>query len=311
MSRGLQDLGTPAGGAGGADAQATTEQGLGAQQIMLHPNARCYLAGDPHLVATDRNGAAGYAAVDRERGGTDTTFTPTGRWGAWVINPVNPPPAIIIARRPWDNRYVFPINRQYNTTAKGVIHFTGNVGMSGTLNGQVTFYAKGSIVLLDDVRYTWDPARGNCVTGDMLGLISDKDIVIADNAINSPHDVGGGNWRALDDTKDYYIHGVMMALGTSFRVQDYTTGPTNVNDCDVTNNGRGCIYLSGGLIQNSRGAVGLSDGHGFSKRYSYDHCAVANPPPYFPTTGRFQENRYIELDPAGFNHTAYFQSITQ
>jgi len=37
---------------------------------------------------------------------------------------------------------------------------------------------------------------------------------------------------------------------------------------------------------------------------------VVNPPPYFPTTGRFQDNRYIELDPAGFNHTAYFRSLT-
>ena len=70
------------------------------------------------------------------------------------------------------------------------------------------------------------------------------------------------------------------------------------------------IYLSGGLIQQSRGAVGTSSGSGFAKRYSYDHCAVVNPPPYFPTTGRFQDNRYLELDPAGFNHTQYFKSIT-
>ena len=33
------------------------------------------------------------------------------------------------------------------------------------------------------------------------------------------------------------------------------------------------------------------------KRYSYDRCAVINPPPYFPTTGRFPDNRYSELDP--------------
>jgi len=101
-----------------------------------------------------------------------------------------------------------------------------------------------------------------------------------------------------------------MALGTSFRVENYNSGPTNVNDCDISSNGRGCIYLSGGLIQQSRGAVGTSSGSGFAKRYSYDHCAVVNPPPYFPTTGRFQDNRYLELDPAGFNHTQYFKSIT-
>jgi hypothetical protein len=36
---------------------------------------------------------------------------------------------------------------------------------------------------------------------------------------------------------------------------------------------------------------------------------VVNPPPYFPTTGRFLENRYLELDPAGFSDTTYFKSI--
>jgi hypothetical protein len=28
---------------------------------------------------------------------------------------------------------------------------------------------------------------------------------------------------------------------------------------------------------------------------------VVNPPPYFPTTGRFQDNRYYELDPVRVN----------
>jgi hypothetical protein len=101
-----------------------------------------------------------------------------------------------------------------------------------------------------------------------------------------------------------------MALGNSFRTQNYNGGPTAVNNCETTTNGRGCIYLSGGLIQQNRGPVGLSSGAGFAKRYSYDKCAVVNPPPYFPTTGRFQDNRYLELDPAGFNATNYFRSIT-
>jgi hypothetical protein len=104
-------------------------------------------------------------------------------------------------------------------------------------------------------------------------LISDKDIVIADNALNTPQDIGLSRESNFDETKDVDIHGVMMALGTSFRVENYGSGPNNANDCDVTNNGRGCIYLDGGLIQKSRGAVGTSSGTGFAKRYSYDHCA--------------------------------------
>jgi len=75
-------------------------------------------------------------------------------------------------------------------------------------------------------------------------------------------------------------------------------------------NGRGCLYLTGGIIQQQRGAVGLSDGTGFTKRYSYDKCALYNPPPYFPTTGRYTDNRYYEVDPSGFNITALYHSLT-
>jgi hypothetical protein len=296
---------------------ANAEQANTLPGILDNPGARCYLAGDPHLVAIDRatnitdpRTNAGYLPADINKGGTDTTFTPVGQFGSWLADPAAKSPTITNAR-PWDSGYLFPIDRGFNSNAKGVIYTPGQIGLSGTLNGRVTLYAKGTIVLLDDVRYANDPVKSVC--RDMLGLISLKDVVIADNAINTPPQVGTASnpkYYSLDDTKDFYFHGVIMALGTSFRVQNYGSGPVDVNDCNGINNGRGCIYLSGGIIQESRGAVGTSSGSGYAKRYSYDQCAVVNPPPYFPTTGRFQENRYLELDPAGFNHTTYFKSIT-
>jgi hypothetical protein len=297
---------------------ATTEQSATLQTILGHPGARCYLAGDPHLVATDRSTSikdpstgTWYTSAAVNRGGTDTTFSPIGVNGAWKVAAAVPADSVL-HHRPWDAKYLFPIDRGFNTNARGVIYVDKNVGVSGTLRGQITLYAKGSIVLLDDMRYANDPVKGVCL--DILGLITDKDIVIADNALNTPPAVTVGKKSAkyftLDDTKDYYLHGVLMALGTAFRVEDYDQGPTDVNDCSGTDNGRGCIYLSGGIIQKERGAVGTSSGTGYAKRYSYDHCAVVTPPPYFPTTGRFQDNRYIELDPAGFNDTTYFRTLT-
>ncbi len=309
MRQGLIDAGVSV---TSATSQANAEDGANLQTIMTHTGARCYLPGDPHLVAVERSTAfndpltaARYTNAAIQKGGQDTTFTPSGPDGSWKLN-TNTPNATINGLRV-DAKYLYPIDRLFNVNAKGVIHFNGNVGVSGTLNGRITLYANGSIILLDDLRYANDPVKGVC--RDILGLISDKDIVIADNALNTPQNIGSTTVN-VDDTKDIYIHGVMMALGTSFRVQNYAGGPNNVNGCDVTSNGRGCIYLSGGLIQQARGAVGTSSGTGFAKRYTYDHCAVINPPPYFPTTGRFQDNRYLELDPAGFNHANYFKSIT-
>jgi hypothetical protein len=315
VKQGYQDQGNSA---STADNLAKADTAATLTQILTKPNARCYLAGDSHLVAVERrttfidpHTATNYKIGVIRKGGTDTTFTPVGANGSWKVNPAAPA-TIVNARRSWDAPYLFPIDRLYNANAKGVIHFGGNVGVSGTLNGRITLYATGSLVLLDDIRYANDPVKGVC--RDILGMISGKDIVIADNALNTPQKLTSSttNFTNLDDTKDFTIHGVMMALGSSFRVQNYnnTNGPNATNNCaPSTINGRGCIYLSGGIIQQARGPVGQSSGEGFAKRYSYDKCAVVNPPPYFPTTGRFLENRYLELDPAGFSDTTYFKSI--
>lgn len=296
------------------DSAANAAKNETLSKMMTNANARCYLPGDPHLVAYERNGPypdpinlLNYTATAYQKGGLDSTFTPVGVTGSWKLATATPN-AAISAVRPRDAKYLYPIDRLYNTNSKGVIHFSGNVGVSGTLNGRITLYSNGSLILLDDLRYANDPVKGVC--RDILGLIADKDIVIADNSLNTPELIASSTYNALDDTQDFTIHAVMMALGTSFRVQNYNSGPTAVNNCNTTTNGRGCIFLSGGIIQQARGAVGQSNGTGFLKRYSYDHCAVVNPPPYFPTTGRFQDNRYLELDPAGFDHKNYFKSLT-
>ena len=104
---------------------------------------------------------------------------------------------------------------------------------------------------------------------------------------------------------DEYFHAVLLTLNI-FTVQNYNSGETNREDCSTTNWGRGCLQLTGGIIQQTRGAVGTTSGTGNLKRYSYNTCALTDPPPYFPTTGRFDRNRIYEIDPVGFNIAAWF-----
>lgn len=293
-------------------AQADAESNASAYTILNKSGSRCYLGGSPQLLAVGRTSGLGYGTSARQKGGEDTTFTPVDQYGAWVdaYPGAAAPPAAVSSRRR-DADYLFPLSRIMNPLAKGVIFVNGSVGVSGTLRGRVTVYATGTIAILDDVRYTSDPSTGLC--NDILGLLAANDVIVADNALLSPPRIrwsGGTTYRNMDDTKDLFLHGIMMAMNTSFTVQDYSVGPTNVNGCDGFNNHRGCLFLSGGLIQNNRGAVGQLDGHGFTKRYSYDRCAIVTPPPYFPTTGRFTDNRYYELNPVGFNATALYKSIT-
>jgi hypothetical protein len=291
-------------------AQANTESGLSVTSIMNHTGARCYLGGDPHLVAVERQGVSGYTATDIQKGGNDTTFTPADSRGAWTLYTATPS-GTIASVRTWDAKYLFPLYRGFNMSTKGVMYFSGTVGISGVLRGDITLYTPNTLVILDDVRYSSDPAKGICL--DILGIIAGDNVIVADNSLNTPEYIKTSSptqIKSLDDTPDLYIHAVIMALGTSFQVQNYNVGPTNSSTCQSVADGRGCLYLTGGLIQNNRGAVGQVDGHGFIKRYSYDRCGVVNPPPYFPTTGRFQDNRYYELDPVKFNVNKLFLSLT-
>ena len=55
---------------------------------------------------------------------------------------------------------------------------------------------------------------------------------------------------------------------------------------------------------------GLTDGHGYIKRYSYDACGQTDPPPYFPTTGHYARGHYYEVEPTNFDVAAYFKLLT-
>lgn len=293
--------------------------------VLSQPSARCYLGGDPNLHAVSyrydpqfRLDTAGVNTMTTAQllslvsriAGDSTTFyagtssNPMGYWKPYA----GTVSAQLAALWPAEAAYLYPLYRGLNPGTKGVIYVSGTTGLSGTVRGRVTLYATGSVAILRDTRYVTDPSLNNC-TADMLGIIAGSNIFVADNAVQDPLKLSTG-YRNMDDTKDVFVQGVMMALNTAFGVENYDTGPTNANDCEGTNNGRGCLYLTGGIIQQQRGAVGTSNGTGFAKRYSYDKCALYNPPPYFPTTGRYTDNRYYEIDPAGFDVAALYHSLT-
>ena len=244
-------------------------------------------------------------------GGSDSlfgAFTPADGLGSWRAWPgtVN---AALAART--DRQYLYPISRALNPGWKGVIFVDGNVVISGVVRGQVTLAATGNIIIGDDVTYATNPGAGSC--RDILGLFGNNDIMMADNTLNSPTQPANGQNRfTYDDTKDEFVHAVVLALNT-FTVENYASGSTRDEPCGTSLWGRGCLFLTGGIIQKQRGAVGTitsPGGTGYLKRYSYDQCAFTNPPPYFPTTGHFARGRYFEVDPTGFNVATYFNLLT-
>jgi hypothetical protein len=249
---------------------------------------RCYLGGDPAL--TNGWNPAGYLTWP---GAVSPLVTA-------AVGPMAP--------------YLFPITRELNPTFKGVIYVAGKVVVSGRVRGRVTLAATNNIIIGDDLTYVTNPGAGTCV--DILGMFSATDIVVADNLINAPTTIENsattGQFYTLDNDTHEFIHGVLLAL-SNFTVDRYNQGPDNTSagreNCETTQKGRGCLYLTGGIIQETRGAVGTAGGFGNLKRYSYDACAFSNPPPYFPTTGHFAKGHYFEVDPTGFNIVTYFNLL--
>jgi hypothetical protein len=268
--------------------------------------SRCYLGGDPRLTQTTWAQPVQFDlnAWNAVQGGWPGA-------AGWIPRPggIGAPNGIAAFANRRDAAYLWPINRVYNPSWEGVIYVGGRVAISGVVNGRITIASPENIVIADDIRTAVDPgsaAAADC--GNIVGLFSGDSVVVSDNVLNSPQQINGANpYRTYDETTEEDIHAVVLALDI-FGVERYDQGATDAEDCNGTNNGRGCLALTGGIIQNTRGAVGQTNGHGYTKRYAYNSCAASDPPPYYPTTGHFARNRMYELDPRNFDVSAWFSA---
>ena len=161
----------------------------------------------------------------------------------------------------------------------GVFYVDGNVQIEGQLDGAFTLAASGDITITDDLVYRdADPVDGpNPGCDDLLGLVSESNIVIDDNSANR---------------NDCNIHAHMMALDTSFCVENYRSGSP-----------RGTLTVHGGIIQRYRGAVGtgyingdeIVISTGFAKNYHYDPRFNKLQPPGYLLTGKYYKLRWREV----------------
>jgi len=309
---------------------------------------RCYPVGDPHLVAIERATVPALFANDAgawEKGGEDSTFTDStayGRWLAWSGDrtelsaalgamPSAPShPSYDAAKYDFYRttcttgncayRTLWPLNRRVNPGFHGVIHVHGPVAISGVLRGMVTLYAQshgarqGAVAFIDDMVYAVDPAElPHCQ--NLLGVIADGDAMITDNAMNSPQKPKsnyywmGGNLDGISTREDWVFHGVIMSRTGTVGVENYDKHPENKKQCGDANSGRGCIRQAGGVIEDHISATYTGSGDGFGENRSVDQCLMTKSPPYFPTTGNYFDNRYLEIDPARFEPRAYFRQL--
>jgi hypothetical protein len=177
--------------------------------------------------------------------------------------------------------------------------------VNGVLRGRVTLYAQ-YVGFVDDLVYTQDPAAATCA--NLLGVISDNDALILDNGINSPQRPNG-IYRWTDDNQDWIFHGVIMSRTGTVGVENFNSHPEAMKFCNGTITGRGCIQQAGGVIEDAITPTFNGTGSGFAENRSVDICLLSDSPPYFPTTGRYLDNRYYEIDPARFDPANLFRTL--
>lgn len=146
----------------------------------------------------------------------------------------------------------------------------GNIHMKGTVSGAYTVgvsgsSGKGNVYLDDDIVYQNNPKTDPTST-DMLGIVAQSGVLITENVPN---------------ISDININASIYVQDGGFGAANYSTRPVS-----------GKINLIGGIIQNTRAAVGTFSGgtivHGFSKQYRYDDRFLVASPPYFPGTGGYE-----------------------
>ncbi|HTO95223.1 MAG TPA: hypothetical protein VMM80_12605 [Bacteroidota bacterium] len=144
----------------------------------------------------------------------------------------------------------------------GVIMGNDSVHVQGTLDGQLTVASNlGNIYVEDNVLYERDPRFVQNST-DLLGLVAEQSVIIADNTPNQT---------------DCIVQGNVFARTGSLTAQNYDNGVL-----------RGRLSVLGSIVQNIRGPVGTNlNGvlnSGYFKSYSYD-ARLYNPatrPPMYP-----------------------------
>jgi hypothetical protein len=130
----------------------------------------------------------------------------------------------------------------------GVLMGDDTVHVQGTLDGQLTISSNmGDIYVEDNLFYEQDP-RVVPTSKDLLGLVAERSVIIADNAAN----------RA-----DCVVEGNIFARSGSLTGENYSNGTL-----------RGRLSIYGSIVQNIRGAVGTNlNGvlnSGYFKSYAYD-----------------------------------------
>lgn len=165
-----------------------------------------------------------------------------------------------------------------------VIFIDGEVEVWGDMSGELTIYSSGDMWLMDNIRYVDADFRTGWFEEDqmphILGLVSDRNIIIKDNNVNGRAN-GFGVAPNNHNRHSIVINGSLIALYESFTFEHQNDDRDGYQGPQPDE--RGYIYHKGSLAQWRRGYLHRSNhnGTGYRKSLHYDFRLDRDGPPGF------------------------------
>jgi hypothetical protein len=335
----INAAGTPAAPASGNVSGSSTA----VRNILSGPTARCFPTGSPYLVNTERfttNAGVvstasnatypfGQQNAAHRYGGQDTTFTTTIRQcilddegdrcetgggfdpiytvGTWRTL------STVVGRESL---------RALDRNGRGaVLHFDGNIRLSGVTAGRVTIAAEGSVRIVDHLTNASGPNIADSDCSHLLGVVAEDYIRIEENMISHRTRVGTSNPQStqvmLGGVNNFPLHGAFFSVGDYFGVEgnDFRQQNSNTSNCENTNLSMGCILHVGSAAMSVTRSFSTGTARGGKYLLTPDPCmeSFGYRPPLFPETNRYKVLRSVDVRTAhaisDAARNAYFASL--
>ncbi len=193
--------------------------------------------------------------------------------------------------------YRWPIGTVIDSTDNWMISFSGGrtcifidapVRVHGFVGARVTLGSSQVIEIEGDLRYTHaNPYNGilepGVADGEILGLVSEGDIVIRNTVANGRENSNGlGSNQTNRNYTSVVITAALRALGGSLTFEDQND-PDSGYVCDCSPDYRGTIYLYGSITERQRGRLFRQNngGTGYALNFRYDSRLYRIRPPCF------------------------------
>lgn len=288
--------------------------------VLQRPTARCFPAGSPYLVNTERftdnGGTIGVGANDRypfgsrnashRYGGQDTTFTARARTCTIVPDGLSCQGGTITDLGRWRELPSGSGTYLKALDADGVgrvLYSTADVRASGTIVGRVKLTVRGRLALLDRLVHGNGPNADEASCEHLFGAVSSGQLHVVTNPMTRLARVGSNNGSAqfvqLGGSPHLNLHGAYLSLGSTFGADGNGThfgAAGSQTTCDGSRYSGGCLRHAGSAAMMTARSFSTSNGAGFRYTPTADACFERGyRPPFWPATNRYTVLRALDV----------------